>query len=255
LKPWTDDILDQLAIARLLAHAGISCGERLALITTDNAVEYMCKAFVETKRLVHTVIKKAEWERTKHSFHELILFVSKQEPRIGPHVSNVESYHDVRNRLYHEGQPLSVKSTMVDQYLQEAYKLLDILLGVTETEDQTATRLRTLHSALLGLAAKEIRPGVQADIVNGVHVRLSSDVALKLPDAIWLTLYHFPRLIGHAPNIAELEASLILSGHSPTRKALHARLSEFRSKKLVKSDELTLTGKGRDRLLKKYLPA
>jgi len=56
LKPWLEDIIEQLATAKFLMDGETKSGKRLALIIVDNSIEYMLKAYVEAhKRLVGKV--------------------------------------------------------------------------------------------------------------------------------------------------------------------------------------------------------
>lgn len=253
MKPWVEDILDQLALAHLLAHADISCGERLAMIIVDNAVEYACKAYVEVhKRLISKVVKKKDWEAIKGSFPQLVDFIAQQEPQLKAHVSTIIGFHSIRNDLYHGGNPLSVKVSTVDEYSKLARSVLDVLLGVQEDEKEQAKRITAIHTALLGEAKKEVKAGVTFESVNDV-VRFSTLAKVKLPDAICLAIHGYAREKGQAPTVAQVEESLSRSGHTSTKKIISVRLSELRGKGFVRKDNLTLTDRGRAKLLKAYL--
>jgi len=253
VKPWTEDILDQLSTAHLLAHADISCGERLAMIIVDNAVEYICKAYVEVyKNLIPSTIKKSKWDEIKKSFPQTLDFVTKQEPQLQSHFGTIIGFHNIRNDLYHGGKPLAVKVKTVDEYSKVARVALEILLKVKEDDKAQAKRISSIHSALLGEAGKEIKAGVTFEKVNDA-VRFSSGVTVKLPDAICLVLHGFPIHKGVPPSLDQMRESLSHSGHATTKQILSVRLSELRSKKIVTKTELSLTGSGRTKLLKKYL--
>ena len=254
MKPWIEDILDQLNTAHILAHAGISCGERLAMIIVDNAVEYMCKTYVEVhrRRLVPKVIKRKDLNTIKENFSELLEFVANQEPRLQPHVSDINSYHSVRNGLYHGGQPITVKVPTVDDYSRIATTVLEVLIGVTENQQDRDRRITVIHTALLGEAKKEIKAGVEFESVNDA-VRFSTKVNVPLRDAICLVLLGFAKEVGSPPTLEQLESSLALSAYTPTRQTISSRLSELRKEGFVRKDHNALTDRGSKNLLNKYL--
>lgn len=254
MKSWIEDILDQLATAHVLAHAGISCGERLALIVVDNAVEYMCKAYVGVhKRLVPKIISRKDWEQKKKWFADTLDFVSSQEPTLQPHVNMIKGYHDVRNSLYHGGQPVSVKTAIVDDYARVARIALSILLGVNEDASAQEKRIAIVHSALVGEANREIKVGVTFECVNANAIRFTTVGHVTAADAICLVLHGFPQQLGSAPSRDQLKESLMRSGHSLDDKVLNARLFDLRKNKLVRQGDFALTATGRGRLEKKYL--
>lgn len=254
MTPWIEDILDQLSTAYILAHAGISCGERLALIIVDNAVEYMCIVYVEAhKRLVRKkVIKRGEWEKKKRAFPDILEFVADQEPRLQPHVNTVSGFHDLRNKLYHGGQLFTVKANVVDKYLEIAREILQILLGVCENTKAQEKRTTSIHTALLGEAKKEIKAGVVFEKVNNV-IRFSTQINVKLPDAICLILYGFATVMGEPPEFNQLQESLAYSGQTPTPQTILSRLSDLRNKRFVRRGQYALTASGTSYLQKKYL--
>lgn len=253
MQPWIEDILDQLSTAHLLAHADISCGERLALIVVDNAVEYMCKTYIEVhKRLVTRIISRKDWEEKKKVFADMLDFVAGQEPSLQPHLNTINGFHGVRNNLYHGGQPATVKPATVDAYDKVARIALGILLGVTEDESSRDERISRIHRALLGEAKKEIKAGVTFESVNNA-IRFTTVGNITASDAILLVLHGFSQQKGNIPTREQLEESLSLSGHSLDRRVLNARLSDLRRSKLVRKKELALTAAGRNQLHQKYL--
>ncbi len=56
MDPWVEDIIEQLCLAQMLAESKVVSGNRLGMIIVDNAIEYMMKAFGDTK-LVGQVLK------------------------------------------------------------------------------------------------------------------------------------------------------------------------------------------------------
>lgn len=252
MKPWTEDILDQLSTAHLLAHANIYCGERLAMIIVDNAVEYTCMTYVVRKGLIPSVITKKKWDEIKKSFPQTLNLVAGQETKLAPHVTTIIGYHETRNNLYHGGQPVTVKASTVDDYSNLARIVLQILLGVTEDDKAQEKRTTAIHNALLGEAKKEVKAGVTFDEFNDA-VSFSTGVTVNMPDAICLVLYGYAIKKGGPPSLDQLRESLSHSGHTTTKKILSVRLSELRSKGIVRKAELSLSGSGRTKLLKKYL--
>lgn len=111
---WLDDLVEQIATSMVLAESGTETGGRLAFIIVDNAVEFLLKAYVESEtQLVghNRVISKQDWERKKESFPQVLQFVYSQFTISVPE-SDIVSWHNVRNKLYHEGKPFrSVRGT------------------------------------------------------------------------------------------------------------------------------------------------
>jgi hypothetical protein len=253
MKAWFKDIPDQLGLAMLLSRSGISCGERIALIAVDNAVEYMLIAYVEAhRRLLGKTISKKDWTENKKHFEKLLDFVISQCPGMVNCRTDILGFHDLRNSLYHTGQPLSVKQQQVDNYLRLAREAFELLFGTKLTDNNIEECAARITSCLL----KQERPGLRVpasfEQVDG-HVRLISSLELDNPDAICLLLHGYAIKTGCPPSFQDLLQCLHLSGFTLKDAVLSVRLSELRRKGMVQRDQLALSAKGRAQISRRFL--
>lgn len=253
MKPWTKDIPDQLALASVVAGASISCGERIGLIIVDNAVECMMVAYVEAhQRLVGKAISKKEWTEKKRHFEPLLEFVLTHCALLSSYRRDILHFHEIRNSLYHTGQPVSAKKEKVEEYLGIALKCFGMLFGVPLTDEELKINKSTICSALRQQAQSEISPRLSFEKSDG-FVRLLGGTTLNNPDAICVMLYGFGKELGRAPTFNELLQSLRASGFPLTPEILSVRLSELRTKGRVRRKELSVSSPGRKYVVENFL--
>lgn len=253
MKAWLRDIPDQLALALVVARSGISCGERIALIVVDNAVEYMLVAFIEShRRLVRKAISKKDWDEKKRHFEPLLDFIVAHCPTLASHRDDILNFHELRNSLYHTGQPVSVNKQKVEDYLALARQTFEKLFGVSFKDNDVEQTASRIHTALLRETRRETSATVTLKKENG-FVRFETGAKPTNSDAICLVLYGFGREFLRPPSFNEVLESLRASGFSLTQKILSSRLYELRKKGWVRQDELALTSSGRKHLVKHYL--
>jgi hypothetical protein len=255
VKPWTEDAIEQIATAQLLNAANTSTGERLALIICDNAVEYMMIAYTEMeKQLVHRVIKPPQWEQTKRAYHNLLAFTVAQEPKLAAHKSDIQSFHNTRNDLYHTGTPLTVKPAHVNKYLDIAKETVEILFGPKLSKEDWDKKVATLNQALAGKAGKTVKAAVMIDAKNGA-VQVETAATLTTPQILCLVIDSFNSRFGRAPTNEELERSLSLSHAAHlSGQNLNKRIYDARKSALVQKDRLALTAKGHKLVAKTTIP-
>lgn len=107
----------------------------LAFLFTDIAIESMFKVYLG---LPDEVIKakgveyKERCKASKGYFHQVVSCVRKcAGSKIdGINLSHVQHYHNIRNKLYHEGDSITIPFQTALDYTDIAVKLLNILLGV-----------------------------------------------------------------------------------------------------------------------------
>lgn len=254
MKPWLQDVPEQLALALLLAKGSIGCGERIGLIVADNAVEYMMVAYVEShRRLVGPgkAITRKEWNEKKRYFESLVDFVSADCAGLTDQKNDILNFHELRNSLYHTGQPVSVKGRRVREYADLAKSVFNILF----TQNLTLGQLD--HIASQNQAA--LAPAVSANASSPVvfekvdsSVRLKTGVSSSTPDAICLLLYGFTRETSRTPSFRELKDSLARSGLMLGQQVLSSRLYELRKRGFVSSKDLSLTVRGRSHVLARF---
>jgi len=126
LKPWTSGPAEILLHALELSLRKTDSSLRLALLTIDNALELMIKAYLGLPKRVNGInLSKKEYEEICDSFPRLVetlekLASSKIE---GIDLGAIEWFHRLRNTLYHNGNGLTVPQSTVTAYF-ELTKLL-----------------------------------------------------------------------------------------------------------------------------------
>lgn len=244
MKAHVEDAIEQIATAELLNMANTSTGERLALIICDNAVEYMMIAFIELEKLlVHKTIKAKDWEQKKQQFHELLGFTVSSEGKLAAYQGDIQVWHNIRNKLYHTGIPLSVKAAHVTKYLNIAKTTLGILFGQNLSSDEWAKKVATVNQVISRKTGTTIKAIVRVVVKdNAVQVEIST--VLKNHEILCVVLDAFATVFGKTPTIPELEQSLALS-HAAYLKGpnLSKRIYDCRKKKFILKD-MSLTPKG-----------
>lgn len=154
MSNWKDDIVEQISISQYLLDSKVETAERLSMIIVDNTAEYILKAYVELeKRLVGKQIKKKDWEEKKRFFESLIDYVYSIAT-INADKQKILEYHDIRNNLYHQGLPLSVKPSKILSYVVECKTLLNDLVGFKMSENSWKMK------------EKEVRKEFEKKVIN-----------------------------------------------------------------------------------------
>lgn len=124
----------------LLNHADTHIGHdtafdrRIAFISIDNAVETMIRVFLSLPSSKSDVIvNHKERAEVENSFPKMLtLLWNKASKRVtGLDAGDVEHYHRIRNKLYHDGTGLSVDDQYIRAYRRIAAILLEQLFGIT----------------------------------------------------------------------------------------------------------------------------
>jgi hypothetical protein len=132
--PW------QIGPAELIAHAiehmheGTDFDNRIAFLLFDVGVETLFKTFLLLPDKV-TRAKNNFADRKKaveSNFHSLVQGVEHAKPQINQkyNLAYIQFFHDTRNKLYHEGNGITVDVGKVNEYAQLAVNLLRDLLEV-----------------------------------------------------------------------------------------------------------------------------
>jgi hypothetical protein len=247
MKPWLKDVPDQLGLALLLSKGRISCGERIGLIVVDNAVEYMLVAYVESHRRIvggGKSISRRDWTEKKRNFEPLLEFVISQCSALSHYRDDILNFHELRNSVYHTGQPVSVKEEKVRDYAKLARDVFNILFGQNLTAELLEQTSLGIQAALAREPKVEPEPRMAFEKADG-RVHLKTNVHISNPDAICLVLYGFGREHERAPSSDELLCSLSGSGFTLTKDILSSRLYELRRKGRVSKNDFSLTSPGR----------
>lgn len=260
MDPWVEDIIEQLCIAQMLSESKVVSGNRLGMIIVDNAIEYMMKAYGDTK-LVGQVLKACpetslvgkqlgmtEWNKVKDK-RNFSLLLDWVLPNATTKVtaSSVNPYHNSRNALYHQSSPLSVEPKQFGDYLGVAKQLLSDLFVVSLDDKEWKIKVQNVKNAIL--KREIVRLVAFSDTVDGL-VRIETNVPLKNTEAIQLATHGLVRKLGRSPSMEELNKVLHYSGH--TVDQLDVQVSQLRKSKIVMRGKIALTPNGRKQVLKKY---
>jgi len=236
LKSWVAEVLEQAAIASTLAKSSSPVLKRLSLIIVDNAFEFMLKAFVEfDSQIIGTRVTFHEWKSEyKGNFEKLTHLVLLEKPN-SFEKGSIMRYHNTRNNLYHEAQPLTVDGTVCNTYVRDLTSAIERLFG--ETLDPRALE-RLEESTRKTMFAETSKAATQV-----VEVDLDPDCSDRA--AICAVVHEFHQRFGKGPKLAEIDYSLSLSGHAVERSRISVRLSELRGGGFVARGETILRPKGR----------
>lgn len=169
-KPWMIGSLELLNHAQGHLELGTSFDLRIAMVSTDVAVENMLKSYlsspVEKKGVRH--INREEMDSINKSFYSLLLGSQKYS------VTKIEKddfneilwYHSIRNRIYHSGDGVTVDSNTVETYLAIAKNLFSNLF-----EERIEQFLESKPSTSIGeffLLWREVMPQLErlANLMN-----------------------------------------------------------------------------------------
>ena len=103
---------------------------RIAMILVDNAVELMLQTFISLpKRISGINITRKERDEYCKNFPSLLdgIEVVAEDRLIGINLGEFEWFHRIRNRLYHEGNGLTVGKRDVEIYAELSLKLFRAL--------------------------------------------------------------------------------------------------------------------------------
>lgn len=166
--PWKSSPAELLGHALEHLHLGTDSDRRIAFLLLDVGVETLFKTFLTSPakatgaRGEYGARKKA----AEGNFHELVEGVQAAagDRLAGFDLGHVEYYHNLRNKLYHEGDGVIPASDKAKDYARLAVGLLKALLDVDLTEElrrpeieaETRGALETMR-ALAGTKLEDLR--------------------------------------------------------------------------------------------------
>jgi hypothetical protein len=253
LAIWLDDLLEQIATAIVLADSQTETGKRLSFIIVDNAVEFLMKTYIENEtQLIGTgkAITKPAWDEIKQNFKKMIEFVFKNFQSNTASMTDILSYHNLRNDLYHGAKPLSVEAKTVAKYTEQFKTLLNDLQKFKMSDDEWRKRAYDVSQMV---AKKEAQNKVIITYSNqNGQTRLKTDGIMKDTEAIMNSIYAFTHYFGTEPSLDDIESILARSGHAIERKVISKRLGHLKNKKMILPSKRWLDPTAVDKLRKKY---
>lgn len=132
--PWQSGPAELIAFALEQSHKQGELNQRIAFLLLDVSVETLFKTFlvlpdsVTSTGLSHYERKKA----AEGNFHELCDGIKKAASKRleGIDLTHIQYYHDLRNKLYHQGNGINVGKVDVRNYAKLSVNLLQRLLEV-----------------------------------------------------------------------------------------------------------------------------
>lgn len=144
---WASGAIELLQHSDLHINLASAFDCRIAFISIDNAVETMARTFLSLPKSKSGIqISRKDLDETENSFPKLIALLWQHvgQKLTGLDDSDIEHYHRIRNKLYHDGTGLSVDVQYLLAYRQIAEVILQILFGVKLTERKPAPTLEYL---------------------------------------------------------------------------------------------------------------
>ncbi len=260
MDPWVEHVVEQLCIADILASSKAVTGRRLAFVLVDNCVEYMLKAFGDTK-LVGQVVKSCpnpaqignqlsmtKWKSIKdeRNFGLLLDWIL---PNVTTSLTTgtINPYHDTRNALYHQSSPLSVEQKQFEDYLGLAKQALACLFAVSFDEKGWKMRRQNVENSLL--RGQQPRMVLFSTTEDGL-VKIEANVVLKNTEAIQAAVHGLGKKLGRPPAMDELEKALNYSGYHVDQ--LESQVRQLKKRGVITQEKLALKPGGRRRLFKKF---
>ncbi len=149
---WASGSVELLNHAESHMHEETALDKRLAFISIDNAVEISIRTFLSLPARYFGAIKpsRKEVESASNSFPLLVdLLVKYTDNRlVGIDPMDIEFYHRIRNKLYHDGTGLAVDDNHISAYFTIAKLLIEKLFEFAYTSKITSTK-PTLEDVVL----------------------------------------------------------------------------------------------------------
>jgi hypothetical protein len=132
-KPWISGPVEILQHAVRLMNTNDDADRRLAFLNIDNAVELIIKTYLSLpKRITGVNLSRKKYDEISISFPRLVKTLENQasEKIRDINFDEIEWYHRVRNKLYHDGNGVTVEKDIVESYATLAESLLEKLFDI-----------------------------------------------------------------------------------------------------------------------------
>lgn len=169
-KPWVTGPKELLQHGLEHLTKNTDLDRRIAMISIDNAVELTIKTYLSLPRRATGInISRTEYEKTSESFPRLLdaLEQCANDKLVGIDLVDLEWYHRLRNKIYHEGSGITVERQKAENYAEIA-KILFQNLFETPME-----------------VPKDIRPTVIGEFIGkwaGLERALHNMVVSRAPE-------------------------------------------------------------------------
>jgi hypothetical protein len=144
---WASGAVELIRHADSHIHLETAFDRRIAFISIDNSVETSIRTFLSLPQAKSGIkVPRKEVDALENSFPGLLGLLWQQAGGrlTGIDEADIEHYHRIRNKLYHDGTGLSVDEQYLLAYRQIAALLLKNLFGVSLGEPKPAPTLERL---------------------------------------------------------------------------------------------------------------
>jgi hypothetical protein len=141
-QPWASGPGEILQHGINLLQKDTDTNRRLAMLSIDNAVELTIKTYLGLpKRVTGLNIRRKDFDEFSESFPKLLDALEQHAGKKleGIELSVIDWYHRLRNKLYHEGNGLTVEKDKVIVYAELAQLLFLRLFGFQIEIDKPST--------------------------------------------------------------------------------------------------------------------
>ncbi len=147
---WASGAIELLRHADLHINLNTAFDKRIAFISIDNSVETLIRSFLSLPSSKSGIkVDKKDIEEAGNIFPKLLslLYRHASSKLVGIDDADIEHYHRIRNKIYHEGTGLSVDDQYLRAYRSIAALLLQNLFNVSVK--QTSSDRYTLEKLIL----------------------------------------------------------------------------------------------------------
>jgi len=144
---WASGAIELLRHADSHIHLETAFDRRIAFISIDNSVETSIRTFLSLPKSKSGIsVPRKDLDGVENSFPGLLpLLWARAGARLtGIDEADIEHYHRIRNKLYHDGTGLSVDEQYLLAYRQIAVLILKTLFGIDLGEPRPAPTLERL---------------------------------------------------------------------------------------------------------------
>lgn len=144
---WASGAVELLRHADSHVHLETAFDRRIAFISIDNSVETSIRTFLALPSSKSGIkVSRKDVDAVENSFPGLLslLWQHAGSRLTGIDEADIEHYHRIRNKLYHDGTGLSVDEQYLLAYRQIAVLLLKNLFGVALGDPKPAPTLERL---------------------------------------------------------------------------------------------------------------
>jgi hypothetical protein len=146
-KTWASGAIELLRHADSHIHLDTAFDKRIAFISIDNAVETSVRTFLSLPSSKSGInVPKKDIDAVENNFPGLLrlLWCNAALRLTGMDQADIEHYHRIRNKLYHDGTGLSVDPQYLLAYRQIAVLLLKSLFNIDLGEPKPVPSLERL---------------------------------------------------------------------------------------------------------------